>query len=268
MFAESNDFVKLFNQMTIVMFCRSARTLSGMIMCHCVVVISLIILPSKCPRQKVEVVLRQTAGVAVAFGRVDGEVGEQVVANGVADELAWHLLNVSDQEIFFRLLAVVHRVVGGLDIFSDVKNDAETAPFANCLSLAIITLDGIWNEHDNILYVIRDLLFFSQRQVKLFCHEIAETVLILEEEKLLEIADKSVWQHIEILLFSRFTLTLEASREPVNVSPYAQSVQEPFSIIKSECPDAASDVLPFQDTVIRVQIFCSMQHHQIPVHVA
>lgn len=84
-------------------------------------------MPPQCPCQEVEVVLCQLPASCVALVGIEGEVGQEVVGDGVADELAGDTVEVGDEEVGLRLLLVVHRIVGMADILGAVHNGTELA---------------------------------------------------------------------------------------------------------------------------------------------
>ena len=82
---------------------------------------------SQRPCQEVEGVLWQLPASCVALVGIEGEVGQEVVGDGVADELTGYMIQVGDEEVGLRLLLVVHRIVGMADILGAVHNGAELA---------------------------------------------------------------------------------------------------------------------------------------------
>ena len=77
--------------------------------------------------QKVEVVLCQLPASCVALVGIEGEVGQEVVGDGVADELTGYMIQVGDKEVGLRLLLVVHRIVGMTNVLGAVHDGAELA---------------------------------------------------------------------------------------------------------------------------------------------
>ena len=63
----------------------------------------------------------------VALVGIEGEVGHEVMADGIADELTGYMIQVGDEEVGLRLLLVVHRIVGMADILGAVHNGTELA---------------------------------------------------------------------------------------------------------------------------------------------
>lgn len=87
----------------------------------------LVILSSQCPCQEVEVILCQLPAPCVAVVGIEGEVGQEVVGDGVADELTGYMIQVGDEEVGLRLLLVVHRIVGMTNVLGAVHDGAELA---------------------------------------------------------------------------------------------------------------------------------------------
>ena len=89
--------------------------------------IGLIILSPQRSCQEVEVFLCQLSAPCIALIGIEGEVGQEVVGDGVADELTGYMIQVGDEEVGLRLLLVVHRIVGVADVLGAVNDGAELA---------------------------------------------------------------------------------------------------------------------------------------------
>ena len=71
--------------------------------------------------------MSQLSALDVALVGIEGEIGHEVVGDGIADELAGDTVEVSYEEVRLGFLLIVHRIVGMTDVLSAVHNGAELA---------------------------------------------------------------------------------------------------------------------------------------------
>ena len=71
--------------------------------------------------------MSQLSALDVALVGIEGEIGHEVVGDGIADELSGDSVEVSYEEVRLGFLLVVHRIVGMTDVLGAVHNGAELA---------------------------------------------------------------------------------------------------------------------------------------------
>ena len=69
----------------------------------------------------------QLPASCVALVGIEGEVGHEVVGDGIADKLTGYMIQVGNEEVRLGFLLVVHRIVGMADILCAVHDGAELA---------------------------------------------------------------------------------------------------------------------------------------------